>query len=107
MLDDDLAKGRTTHLRHKASTSFTEKDAGIDRPSVPESRHRAARARDQLPHPELSASHSKNQLQPLFSARVEPDMKERIDRWIKTMGWSKRQATEYAFEFAMRNTPKP
>lgn len=86
---------------------MSDNDLKIDRPTVSPRRNRVPRSRNQMPHPELSASHSKNQLQPLFSARVDPEMKKRIDQWIKDMGWSKRQATEYVFEFAIRNTPKP
>ncbi len=47
------------------------------------------------------------QPQPLLSARVEPEMKERVEEWAKRANWTKRQAMEYAFELLMENvTPQ-
>lgn len=37
-------------------------------------------------------------LQPIFSARVEPDVKEKAEIWIKESGWTKRQLVEFALE---------
>lgn len=69
---------------------------------------RRARKREDFDYPDLPARHSKNQLQPLFAARVEPNMMDKISTWIEENGLTKRQATEYAFELAMeRPLPKP
>lgn len=37
-------------------------------------------------------------LQPIFSARVEPDVKEKAETWIQESGWTKRQLVEFALE---------
>lgn len=73
--------------------------------TVKESRIRHARKRDELAYPELGPNHEKNKLQALFAARVENDVKDRIDGWISENGWTKRQATEFAFELAMAIAP--
>lgn len=41
--------------------------------------------------------------QPLLSARVEPEVKERVEDWIRKSNWTKRQAMEYAFEYLMEH----
>lgn len=64
-----------------------------------------ARSIEELPFPELGAKHEKNKLQKVFSARVSPNVKDRFDSWVDSMGLSKRQATEYALELAMEKSP--
>ena len=50
------------------------------------------------PNPRRTADGEQAPLQPLFSARVEPEIGEKVDRWIKKAGWTKRQLAEYALE---------
>lgn len=50
------------------------------------------------PNPRKAADGTKPRLQPLFAARVEPEIEERVADWIKKSGWTKRQLAEYALE---------
>jgi hypothetical protein len=42
---------------------------------------------------------------PVFSARVEPDVKLAFDKWARKHGLTKKQATEYALKLAMQLQP--
>ena len=49
---------------------------------------------------------NQNELQQVFSTRMEGDVKRKIEDWIANNGLTKRQATEFAFELAMECHPK-
>ena len=72
--------------------------------SIKAAKIRPARKREELNDPNKPASHSANQIQPLFAARVEPEIKERIDKWIERNNVTKRQATELAFELLFEHS---
>lgn len=62
---------------------------------------RKPRRREDLPNPNLSASHSVNQLDAQFSARVDPETRRLFYAWARANRLSMRQATEYALKLAM------
>lgn len=68
---------------------------------------RRPRQREELEFPELGSQHwrNKQELQPVYSARVTPDVKAAFEKWVKAKGITKRQATEFAFQCAMRAEP--
>lgn len=53
--------------------------------------------------PRVGKSGEPAPLQPVFSTRIEPEVKDEADAWIQRVGWTKRQFTEYAFETVMRS----
>ena len=56
--------------------------------------------------PRLNQKLPAGHLNKVFSARMEDDFKEQVDGWIKSNGLTTKQATQFAFELAMKNFPK-
>lgn len=78
------------------------------RPSIELRRYAKPRKREELPFPDLPASHEKNKLQVALSVRIDREIKQKWLAWVKEHGYTNRQAVEYALKLAMeRNAPTP
>ena len=56
-----------------------------------------------LRDPRTDANGNPPPLQPLFSARVEPEVRQKAEEWLETSKWTKRQLAEYALEMVFEN----